>query len=187
MVYQEGPAYEKTYKPFTLLCHLLNGDFIIPLHAYLFPKSVITEAGEWNPNLLKNQDGEFTARVLLTSSLVINDKKTYALYRRGNPNSTSQKKDLQSQLGLLNSYFEIYKNILDHRQIDLIKCAGYQFLRFTYENYNTYPELARISLKYASRCEVKIQDYRFPKIFGILSNIFGIKTTFLLRKFFKGT
>ena len=76
--------------------------FIPPL-AYLTPKKIAIEAGEWNTKLRINQDAEYFTRVILASNKIINVKNCYVLYRSHEAKRISSEKNSERLYSLIYS------------------------------------------------------------------------------------
>jgi glycosyltransferase involved in cell wall biosynthesis len=95
------PTYINADGPLKLLDIFGRHSIWFPPHVYLASKTLIEEAGYWNEDLKMNQDGEFFARVLLSSSKIIFVPTAEVYYRRhtgGNTSSWNKEEKIKSAI-----------------------------------------------------------------------------------------
>ena len=78
--------------PLTWLILAQRGKAMMPSHAWLTPRKLIDEAGQWDESILKNQDGEFFARVLLKADEIVFCPNATVYYRSGIATSVSARR-----------------------------------------------------------------------------------------------
>jgi glycosyltransferase involved in cell wall biosynthesis len=124
----------------------LNGTFsvLMPIHSYLIPKALIDQAGLWNETINHGDDGEFMNRVIAYSKYIEFSESGYAMYRRGNSQSLSYRKDkaaVASTLLCVKSLEKIFDNIF--HTSDLMRNA----VIFKYQVFfiSTYPKYKKLS------------------------------------------
>tara|TARA_B100000767_G_C19752777_1_gene531533 strand:- start:1429 stop:2391 length:963 start_codon:yes stop_codon:yes gene_type:complete len=89
----------------TFLADLWNQN-MYPLHAWLIPKTILTDGMKWDENLTQNQDGEYFARLCFKADKIIHSSGT-AFYRRPMNENLSQKTgvdQVKSQVQVLQTY-----------------------------------------------------------------------------------
>jgi glycosyltransferase involved in cell wall biosynthesis len=89
-------------------------------HLWLVPRVLVKESGGWNESLVKNQDGEFFARVVFQANRILFIKDSLGYYRKDNENSISKqisKKALQSNLKTFETYAELMKDDMDKPEV----------------------------------------------------------------------
>lgn len=104
-----------------------SGNAIIP-HMWLVPRKLIKESGGWDESLVKNQDGEFFARVVFNANKVLFVQNSIGYYRRDNENSISKqvsKKTLKANLKTFESYMELMKDDMDKPEVRKILALVY--------------------------------------------------------------
>lgn len=154
------------------------------VHNWLISENLVRLAGQWNEELLLNQDGEFLSRVILNSKGIKFSSDSRVYYRSGNSNSISQKKkhSFEKASSLLKSYV-LYKNsaVMSNSLEELKKGLGHNFLIFVYQYYNHFPKLVEIAKQ-------EFHSLGYPKMwsvggrrFKIISSLFGFETTIKLR------
>ncbi|MDO5510148.1 MAG: glycosyltransferase family 2 protein [Weeksellaceae bacterium] len=111
-----------------------KGEFVAT-HSWLVPIKLIHEAGGWNENLAKNEDGEFFFRILLKSDAVLFDAKSLAYYRKYGENSLSQRKSDELNNAVLHSYDLIRDRILSENLTQLRKPLAVMYLKFLFQIY----------------------------------------------------
>ena len=78
--------------PLTWLTLAQGRKAMMPPHAWLTPRELINEAGQWDESILKNQDGEFFARVLLKADEIVFCPNATVYYRSGIATSVSARR-----------------------------------------------------------------------------------------------
>lgn len=63
---------------------------ILPVHAYLIPKELISKAGLWNEKLSTNDDAEFFTRIILNSEEIVMVPEAKVFYRINNHDKLSE-------------------------------------------------------------------------------------------------
>ncbi|RXJ46039.1 glycosyltransferase family 2 protein [Gelidibacter gilvus] len=121
-----------------------SGKGMAAVHSWLVPRQIIIMAGQWNEDLLINQDGEFFTRVLVNASSIKYATSAKVYYRSGNPDSISQSQNTSwvKADSLLNSLILNKKTCSDYGLTDELKEGlGYTFLNFIYRNFNVHSDL----------------------------------------------
>lgn len=121
-----------------------RGKGMAAVHSWLVPRQIIIMAGQWNEDLLINQDGEFFTRVLMNASTIKYVASVKVYYRSGNPNSISQSQNTSwvKAGSLLNSLIINKKTCSDYGLTDELKEGlGHTFLNFIYRNFNVHSDL----------------------------------------------
>ena len=84
-----------------------------PLHAWLIPRDVADQAGPWDPAVTQDQDGEYSARVLLASRGVRWEPEGRAYYRKfAHDKSVSSGRSARHLLGRLRSIDSKVRHVL---------------------------------------------------------------------------
>ena len=165
----------KSYdKPYEWLIDAWKGNEMGLISIWLTPRVVIEQAGEWNEDLLVNQDGEFFCRVLLNVKRINYCNNSIAYYRMGNPNSISKsKKSIQKAQSHLAS-FNLYEKHVNHLLKDyrLRKALGYLYLKFIYHYYN-------ISNDIIDQAWSNFYNLNVGKPWNIGGNTLGLLTKFV--------
>ncbi len=174
--------------PLEWLIDVWNGKGMTTNSSWLTPRQLVEKAGNWNVNLLINQDGEFFSRVLLNAKSIYycNDAKAY--YRSYNENSISQfnKFSYEKANSLLLSFILYKENILAVNNSDNVRNAlSSNYYRFIYETYPLYPTLLE-----KARIEIKnLNITKSPSIggknFQILAKFIGFKNALKIREIYK--
>jgi glycosyltransferase involved in cell wall biosynthesis len=114
---------DKSYEtPIELLIDLFANISFISSHAFLTPRHLILQAGEWNEELSANDDGDFFGRVISNSIRVIHSDEGIAYYRK-TPNSLSKQKSLKHSISELQTLRNITKIILINHNIKSSRAA----------------------------------------------------------------
>lgn len=141
-------------------------------HCHLMHRNLFLRSGKWDERIIKNQDGEFFARVANIADKALSVPEEYAIWRQtGTGVSTS--KNIGAFTSMIKSYDIIsklivnYNNSIEYKQI----CAKY-IGGFVYEN---YPRISSIMpMVYAILKDIK-QPLILPnrKILRFLRIIMG--------------
>jgi glycosyltransferase involved in cell wall biosynthesis len=89
--FRAEPSWEDL-EPLDWIRCLLDGCMIFTT-IWLIPRVVAERAGAWNETLSDHDDREYLTRVILSADRVLFCKGAKALYRGGNPNSLSQRRN----------------------------------------------------------------------------------------------
>lgn len=92
---------------------------MISIHSWLTPKHIIERSGLWDENLSYDDDGEFFARVMLSSKGIVYSNIGYCYYRKQEANSLSDLDSKERLKSMLNS-------ALQKKDILLKKVDSYQ-------------------------------------------------------------
>jgi len=87
-----------------------NIEYIIG-QSWLISKSLHLKVGKWNESLIRNQDGEFFARVAYAANKIIFVQSSIVYYRKGISSSITSKKSYTTIRSQLNSY-QLYTNLV---------------------------------------------------------------------------
>ncbi len=161
---------------------------IIP-HMWLSPRKLIEESGGWDESLVKNQDGEFFARVVFKASQVFFVEKSIGYYRRDNLKSISRqvsRKTLQANLYSFEKYMELMKDDMDkaavRKSLALLYSKYIDYVRYTHPEYTDLIENAEVKIKLLGFKKPLITkgtiEYR-------LANIIGMDSLIRLKKMIK--
>ena len=92
VIFKPEPVWRDS-SPTDFLINSWLGGGMMPLFAWLTPRSVITAAGPWNEELSVNDDGEYFARVILQSKGIFFCEQARGYYRTHVSNSLSSRRD----------------------------------------------------------------------------------------------
>lgn len=79
---QNQDPFPHDLAPIDLLRLKVHPQILVPVHAWLTPRTLIERAGPWDEQLSVNDDGEYFARVLLAAESVLWVGTAFALYRQ---------------------------------------------------------------------------------------------------------
>ena len=83
-------------------------------HCHLMHRSLFEKTSGWNESLLKNQDGEFFARIYSIADKAIFEPTEYAIWNRKNTGTISNNHSEKAELSVVESYKIIAKLILNY-------------------------------------------------------------------------
>jgi glycosyltransferase involved in cell wall biosynthesis len=167
----------KDYEPATdWLIQSWNGRGTIPAHSWLIPRDLVERAGKWNEDLLRNQDGEFFARVVVEAPKIAFADGAWAYYRSGLPGSISRQTSDEALRSLYYGYLLCERTLLDRLDTPEARraCSGLwqQFL------FTAYPRLPELCREAESRAKELGGIYRKPGVIRPLRpvrDVFGWK------------
>ena len=151
------------YEPATdWLVQSWEGRGTIPTFAWLIPRAVVERAGPWNESLLRNQDGEYVARLLVEARKIAFVEEAWGYYRSGLVGSISRRKSEAVLRSLYEANASCEQTLLSHRDTPETQraCAGLwqQFL------FAAYPDV----LDLVRRAEMRVEElggmYRKPGV-----------------------
>lgn len=166
---------DKDYTPgIELLIDIWRGKGWNCPHCHLMHRSLFVKSGGWDETIIKNQDGEFFARVANKASKALCVPEEYAIWRQTGI-GVSTKKSIEAHTSMVKSYAIIsklilnYDNSVEYRQI----CAKY-IGGFVYAN---YPEISPIMPMVDNILKTIQQPLTLPKrkILMVLRMIIGWK------------
>ena len=139
-----GPDW-RDYEPATdWLLQSWAGRGTIPSFSWLTPRAVVDAAGPWNEGLLRNQDGEYFARVLVRARKIAFCPGAWGYYRAAGAGSVSARKGPAVYRSLYDATALCERALLDHVDTPEARraCAGLWQL-FLFTAYPDVPDLAR--------------------------------------------
>lgn len=158
----------------------------MPIHTWLIPRVVATEAGSWNESLRINQDGEYNARVVLASSRIAFVPEAMVYYRSGTEGSISRGDNRSALESLLEATDLIASHMLKHRQDAEVTKAVAGMYRHV--STRAYPDYIDIS----NRAETLVEQYggsdRLPgggRVFRIIRDTVGWKPALRIQSFYR--
>lgn len=182
----EGTIFRKLsiYKNYTdtieFLIDMWSSLEAISPHAWLIPRILIKESTGWHLDLIKNQDGEFFARIVSQAKKAVFCEDSKVFYRIDSQNSISKNYSQEAAKSLLLS-FDWYANILKN---DLYRPKSKFALAKVYSNFlfDLYPEHSQLYPLIEARLNtlgfdkpIPIKNYKLLdlsyKLFGAYNNI----------------
>lgn len=189
-VIENYPCLASSTNPSEFLLNLWGGsDFkagTIQTGAWLIPRDVTLKAGVWNENLLRDQDGEYFTRVVLSSRNIIYSVEVKAYYRKFEDGhsitQTNKEPYFRSELDALNLK---YSYLNQQKDKELYKKAfANLYLQLAIKSYGKYDAL------YQEAWEQYVkQGYKapVPKLGGrgmeILHKLLGWKAALRIKQF----
>lgn len=136
----------KVYKNYAngleLLLDMWETGEMLACTSYLVPRSLVENVGGWDENVLKNQDGEFFARVLINAGEIIHVAEAKFYYRTGDYLTVSKASSEKKVASMLDTFVSYKKNALAHEDSQRVREAlSVNFTLFMYLHGNQYPAL----------------------------------------------
>lgn len=135
-------VYKDYMSSMDLLLEMWNSGEMLACSSYLVPRKLIEKVGGWDESILKNQDGEFFARVLLECVKIYHTEKAKFYYRTGSYNSVSKATSKAKIASMLNTFISYRKNALvkeDSRRVR--EALSVNFTLFMYIHGNQFSDL----------------------------------------------
>ena len=114
-------------------------------HCHLVPRHLVDSVGRWDESVLKNQDGEFFARVYnAADKMLFSGKNEYAIWRQ-RKGTVSRNKNEKALASYISTFKGIAKMILDYQNTEENRNAisrGYGY--WLYENYPFSKDVERV-------------------------------------------
>ena len=174
---------DRDYKePCDLLIDMWQtGEFNCP-HCYLGSKRLFEKSGEWNESTVKNQDGEYFAKVIVNASQVIYVPGEYAVWRIVE-NSVSHTYSSQSVKSQLDTYITISELILSRKNTREARRACVRNLGWWFFcGYPTNRPYLSDGYKLLQKWEEKLEIPYKGRFFRILRPLLGWKVATMIIK-----
>lgn len=191
MLYPDGYLFlppreiDRDYTPgIELLIDIWRGKGWNCPHCHLMHRDLFIKSGGWNEAIIKNQDGEFFARVAAKASKALSVNNVFAIWRQTG-NGVSTKMSLNAQASMLKTYDIISHLIINYKDNDDIRhsCAKYigGFI------YNNYPQISVLMPKVYEILNFLNQPIILPdrKVLKILRIFLGWKIALRLMHKYK--
>jgi glycosyltransferase involved in cell wall biosynthesis len=166
---------------FLLNLYGLNGRAgMIPIHAWLTPRSILEQIGTWNLNLTVDDDGEYFCRVMLAASEIqfVNNAPVY--YRKHRQRQSLSRE--QTHNGNKSAYnanvLKLQHCLTKHPEDSRItRVFAKHFIELAYINWPEYPSLTKEALqKVRELGGTKHVPHIGNPLLDALKHIFGWKT-----------
>lgn len=135
-------VYRNYNKGFELLLDLWQTGEMLACTSYLVPRCLVEKVGGWDEKILKNQDGEFFARVLINAGEIVHVPEAKFYYRTGDYLTVSKASSEKKVASMLDTFVSYKKNALAHEDSRRVREAlSVNFTLFMYLHGNQYPAL----------------------------------------------
>lgn len=139
---------------------------------YLISRGLVEKTGEWNQSLLKNQDGEYLARVLSNAEAIVFVPNEYILWRFVK-NSISHTHSVEKAQSVIDSYKSIAQLLLQNsHNVDAHNAIAIAFGYLLYYDVVTYRQ-SRDLLRFLKRNGIKPLYPSRSVVFRFLTSIFN--------------
>jgi len=129
-------SIDKDYSPgIELLVAIWKREgFNIP-HSHLMHRNLVIKAGGWDENIVKNQDGEFFARVATKADKSLSVNNVFAIWRQTKKGVSTQT-SLAAHSSVIDTYEVITKRLIEYKNSQEMRTICGQYIGgFVYENY----------------------------------------------------
>ena len=157
---------------------------MVPLHAWLMPRALATAVGPWNEAITMDQDGEYMARVVLSSRRIVRAPRAIAYYRKqairnGDRTSTSSGAHERHHRGALLALDCKARELLARRDDARARRAlARQYMMRAFLAHPRHPAITREAVDRANGMGVAFQwSPGFGPIGHRVSEVIGRRTT----------
>ena len=114
-------------------------------HCHLVPRHIVDSVGRWDERVLKNQDGEFFARVYnAADKMLFSGEAEYAIWRQ-RKGTVSRAKNEKALVSHISTFKGIARMILDYQNTERNRIAiSENYGYWLYENYPFSKEVERV-------------------------------------------
>ena len=181
---EPGPDW-RDYAPATdWLLQSWGGNGTIPSFSWLLPRALVEEAGPWTEGLLRNQDGEYFARILVRATGILFCAGAWGFYRTTGGSVSSRRSDA-ALASLFRSYQLCEQALLSTTDTPRARraCAGL-WQSFAQDAYPQVPELvARAEARARSLGGWRLdRKPRGGRAFELVRDLAGWKAALRLRR-----
>lgn len=168
---------------FNLLLDMWNTGEVLTCSSYLVPRKLIEIVGGWDESVLKNQDGEFFSRILMTADKVYHTADAKFYYRTGEYLSVSKASSKAKVASMLDTFISYRKNALAIEDSERVrKALAVNFTLFMYIHGNQFPDLMKIAQSEVKNLGVGYQMNTQPRRVQKLCKVIGFNLFMYLRK-----
>jgi glycosyltransferase involved in cell wall biosynthesis len=175
-------SIDKDYSPgIELLVAIWKREgFNIP-HSHLMHRNLVVKSGGWDERILKNQDGEFFARVAAEADQSLSVNNVFAIWRQTKKGVSTQT-SLAAHLSVIDSFEVITEKLIQYKNSSEMRILCGKYIGgFVYEN---YPQIKSLLPKIDILLKKIDISLLLPnrKVLKMLSSVFGWKIALLLIK-----
>lgn len=170
---------------FNLLLDMWNTGEMLTCSSYLVPRKLIEIVGGWDESVLKNQDGEFFSRILMTADKVYHTADAKLYYRTGEYLSVSKASSKAKVASMLDTFISYRKNALAIEDSERVrKALAVNFTLFMYIHGNQFPDLMKIAQSEVKNLGVGYQMNTQPRRVQRLCKVINFRLFLKIRKIF---
>lgn len=134
--------YKDYDSAFQLLLDMWVSGDMLACTCYMTPRALVAESGGWDETVLKNQDGEFFARVLMLADKAIFVRKARMYYRTGDYLTVSKASSEKKVASMLDTFVSYKNHALVREDSKRVREAlSTNFTLFIYLHGNQFPKL----------------------------------------------
>ena len=168
---------------FNLLLDMWNTGEMLTCSSYLVHRKLIEIVGGWDESVLKNQDGDFFSRILMTADKVYHTADAKFYYRTGEYLSVSKASSKAKVASMLDTFISYRKNALAIEDSERVrKALAVNFTLFMYIHGNQFPDLMKIAQSEVKNLGVGYQMNTQPRRVQKLCKVIGFNLFMYLRK-----
>ncbi len=131
-------------------------------HAYLVHRELVEKTGGWDEGILKNQDGEFFARIKTVASKLVYVDGTCVYYRAYTPGSLSKGLSYEKQESVLETLIRISEIISRSNNMHKDQAVKIYLLDYIGRFYPYYGNLCRKAMRYLNQ-KYPDEKFQYPK------------------------
>lgn len=170
---------------FNLLLDMWTTGEMLTCSSYLVPRKLVEIVGGWDERVLKNQDGEFFSRILMTADKVYHTADAKFYYRTGEYLSVSKASSKEKVASMLDTFISYRKNALVIEDSERVrKALAVNFTLFMYIHGNQFPDLMKIAQSEVKNLGVGYQMNTQPRRVQRLCKVINFRLFLKIRKIF---
>lgn len=131
-------------------------------HAYLVHRELVKKTEGWDENILKNQDGEFFARIKTVASKLVFVDRTCVYYRSQTPGSLSKGLSYEKQESVLETLIRISEIIRRSANVKKDQAVKIYLLDFIDRFYPYYNNICQKAMDYLMQ-KYPDEKFQYPK------------------------
>ncbi len=173
-----NPSWKDYSNPTNYLAEAWQNRYFFQTACWLVPRKLLERSGQWNEGLLRNQDGEFSARLILAASQLVFTPDVLVFYRKPQAGrNISKRKDRASVESLLRSYrlYETHVREKKGTEESLLKGCGQCYISFIQEFPREFPDLRREAAQSIKNLKLGKKLYTQPGRFNQVARIFSLE------------
>ncbi len=143
-------------------------------HCHLMSRDLVIKSGGWDESVIKNQDGEFFARVAAVADCALSVPKEYAIWRQTGV-GVSTKLSVEAHRSVLRTFETISTMLLEYRDDKRMReLCGDRLGLYVYVN---YPSCKDVMPEIYRQFDLLGEPFKLPprNVLSLLSAIFGWK------------
>lgn len=150
--------------PTDLLLDLYMNHVCLYPHCYMVPKAIINKSGEWDLNVVIDQDGDYFSRIIINTKRIVYSSKAVAYYRFNNSGSQSKKISERTIMGYVDTAIKKADLLLQNSENPNKLSAVYELVSLKPISYYPYFSKARKKAEKYIKSHTNKKGIEYPHI-----------------------